>query len=126
MRFFEAASGCCYLSVRLENGCQPPYLAWKRKTILKGPRLFQDRLGSARVGRGSVDLGGGLAEPDECVLNLHVRIGAIDDRRVLQQLREEERVSAHALNGLSDQLCLSAPVGGFYLDKKVGKCEGSP
>lgn len=91
------------------------YLVWEHKTVLENPRLLQDR-SYPRIVRCSVDLSSDLSEPDQSILNLHVRTWAIDHRGVLQQLREEQWIFAHSLDWLSrvGQLWLSTFAKGHF------------
>lgn len=90
MWLFVVTSSCCCLSVAVKNGvsAENPYLLRKPKSIPEDPGPFKGRL-CARVISGLVDLGRGFAESNKCVFDDHVRIGAVNHRGMLQQLREE-------------------------------------
>lgn len=76
-------------------------LVWKDESVLKYPRLLQGCLDHGVIS-GPVDFGSGFAQSYQGILDLHVGMGAVAHRSVLEEFREEQRISADALNGLGD------------------------
>lgn len=74
-------------------------LIWEYQTVLEDPRLLQNRLDPGVICR-LIDLCSGLTQPNQSAFNLHVRIWAVNNWRVFQQLRKEERILAYPLDGL--------------------------